>query len=318
MQRRKWPAISANELKVRYLWQPGDFNLQDNFFSRAIEAAGLKVKVIEDSKAFADLELVSVFPPRIRKLGGMIRSIKQNYPYGVLDYELKASTFKSIERGNCSRRIWYSGENIRPPLLEDFDYFFSFDQDDFGGRNYYLPLYFQEIGLVNFKNSVRVSTFGQKTELTNPREKSTRDKFACTFFSNPQSIRLAALKSLQSLGEVDVFGRAVKKPVRYKEEVAKNYKYVVCFENDLYPGYVTEKLVDAYKCGAVPIYWGDLGSDTNLNRESFINLKDFSSLHDLIEYLRNLSESEYFEIQKRPLLKKIPDISEIISILTNN
>jgi len=245
----------------------------------------------------------------------MLRSVSKNYPYGVLDYELKASTFKYVERGNCNRRIWYSGENIRPPLLEDFDYFFSFDQDDLGGRNFYLPLYFQDIGLVKFANRVRVSTSLKMNEFTAPREKSVRTKFACTFFSNPQPIRLAALKALQGLGEVDLFGKAVERPIRFKEEVAKNYKFVVCFENDLYPGYITEKLVDAYKCGAVPLYWGDLGSDTFLNRESFINLKDFKSLDEFIEYLRHMSESEFFEIQQQPLLRQIPNISEIVGLL---
>ena len=71
---RKRPTIFGNELRVRYLWQPGDFNPENNFFSKLIESAGLKVKVIEDRSTFADLEIVSVFPPRLRKLLGVINS----------------------------------------------------------------------------------------------------------------------------------------------------------------------------------------------------------------------------------------------------
>jgi hypothetical protein len=309
--------IASREIRVRYLWNSRDFDPHNNFFSRLIESAGMRVKIIEDRRSHADLEIVSVFPPKSRKIASSLKSINQNYPYGVLDYELKAITFKYLPRGNCKRRIWYTGENIRPPLLEDFDFYFSFDQDDFGGKNFYTPLYFQEIGLANFANQVRVQTIGDQKALSQKREKSLRKNFACTFFSNPHPIRLAAIQSLQGLGKVDIFGRAVRKPIQFKEQIARDYKFVICFENDLFPGYVTEKLVDAYKCGAVPLYWGDLGNDQILNRNSFINLRDFSSLADFSRFVEGMSESDYFEMQQAPLLKRYPDIAAITKILTN-
>jgi hypothetical protein len=304
------------EIRVRYLWQSGDFKAQDNFFSKLIESAGFKISVIEDRGDFADLEIVSVFPPKFRKISATLKSIRDNYPYGVLDYELKAATFKYIERGNCKRRIWYSGENIRPPLMEDFDFFLSFDQDDYRGRNFYLPLYYQEIGLFNYENRVRVNTQVHQHSLTRVRQISARSKLACSFFSNPHPLRLEVIDSLKSLGEIDVFGKAVRNPVRYKDEVAKDYKYIVCFENDLFPGYITEKIIDAYRCGAIPLYWGDFGKDTNFNMESFFNLKDFDSISDLIDCIHNLSDSQYYEKQKLPLLKRYPDLSQIEAILT--
>ncbi len=309
--------IISREVTVRYLWFSADFDPRDNFFSSLIESVGLKVKVIEDPKTYADLEIVSVFPPKRRRISAIFNSISQNYPYGVLDYELKALTFRYLPRGNSKRRIWYTGENIRPPLLEDFDFYFSFDQDDFGGKNFYLPLYYQEIGLGDFENRVRVQTAGDQLVLYKGREKSDRQKFACTFFSNPHAIRLAAIESLRSIGEIDVFGRGVGKPVQFKEELASEYKFVLCFENDLYPGYITEKLIDAYKCGAVPLYWGDLGIDEVINKDAFVNLKDFQTLADFNSFLGNMTPKQYSILQQAPMLKKIPDISDIVNVLTS-
>lgn len=34
------------------------------------------------------------------------------------------------------------------------------------------------------------------------------------------------------------------------------YKFMLCFENSSAPGYVTEKALQAYLAGTIPIYWG--------------------------------------------------------------
>jgi hypothetical protein len=125
------------------------------------------------------------------------------------------------------------------------------------------------------------------------------------------------IDSLKSLGEIDVFGKAVSNPISYKDQVARDYKFIVCFENDLFPGYVTEKLIDAYKCGAIPIYWGDFGKDSNFNKESFFNLRDFDSVADLIDCIHGFSDSQYYEKQTLPLLNRYPDLSQIEAILTD-
>jgi hypothetical protein len=34
------------------------------------------------------------------------------------------------------------------------------------------------------------------------------------------------------------------------------YNFVIAFENVDYPGYITEKIMDAFQAGTVPLYWG--------------------------------------------------------------
>jgi len=48
------------------------------------------------------------------------------------------------------------------------------------------------------------------------------------------------------------------RPVEDKNSLCSNYLYAFCPENSYFPGYVTEKLVQAYMSGCIPIYWGCL------------------------------------------------------------
>jgi len=51
------------------------------------------------------------------------------------------------------------------------------------------------------------------------------------------------------------------------------YKFVVAFENDDAPGYVTEKLSLAFLAGSVPIYWGP-ATDHIFANESYVRCSD--------------------------------------------
>ena len=41
-----------------------------------------------------------------------------------------------------------------------------------------------------------------------------------------------------------------------KQQTLRAYNFVIAFENTDHPGYITEKIVDAFKAGTVPLYWG--------------------------------------------------------------
>lgn len=63
------------------------------------------------------------------------------------------------------------------------------------------------------------------------------------------------------------------------------FGYVVAMENVVAPGYLTEKIGYAFMAGAVPIYWGDKATVTELfNPDSFINVNDFASVNAAAEY----------------------------------
>ncbi|KAF4676387.1 Alpha (1,3) fucosyltransferase [Perkinsus chesapeaki] len=59
-------------------------------------------------------------------------------------------------------------------------------------------------------------------------------------------------------------------------EIYKPYKFVIAMENRVAPGYVTEKIVNAFLAGAIPIYYGDSAARSIFNPASFIDLDDFN------------------------------------------
>ena len=50
---------------------------------------------------------------------------------------------------------------------------------------------------------------------------------------------------------------------------------LAAFENTYAPGYTTEKIMDAFASGCVPIYYGDPLVVQDFNPDSFINAHDF-------------------------------------------
>lgn len=219
-----------------------------------------------------------------------------------------------------SRNIWWTGENIRPPLEQKFHHFVSFDQDRHSGRNTYFPLFYIEALLPSTGTLKRIglSSFDAE-QLLRPRLERHFDfdarKLACVFINNPEPTRLAAIRELSKFGQVDIFGRYSGRPVGSKFATAANYKFVLCFENDLYPGYVTEKLLDAYLCDVVPLYWGDLGREPHINRKSFLNLKDFPSLEEFSKVVANMDADQYYEIYSQPLLESVPPLEPLVEAL---
>ena len=257
------------------------------------------------------IDIYSVYPRAIKRL---YRRLTERFVGKSLSLD---STNLKTYRPRKQTKIWYTAENIRPPFGKDFDFYLSFDQDSFGGKNIYFPLFYSEL-IFRSEDPERESGIHvfEPEVLTKPRNASIdRPGFVCAFINNPEPQRLRAIKELSKYGQVDVFGKLTGNPVPTKFEVAKNYKYMLCFENDLYPGYVTEKLLDAYVCGTVPLYWGLLGNEPYINRDSFINAADFQSISDFASHVSNLSDQEFRAVQCAPLLKAVPSLQVARKIL---
>jgi hypothetical protein len=70
-------------------------------------------------------------------------------------------------------------------------------------------------------------------------------------------------------------------------EQYKSFKFVIAFENTFVPGYMTEKLTNAYFAHAVPIYMGAPDVHDFFRRESMINCHDFASLEECAQVGNN-------------------------------
>lgn len=80
--------------------------------------------------------------------------------------------------------------------------------------------------------------------------------------------------------------------LRKKREVMSRYKYALCFENCLFPGYVTEKIFDCFLAGCIPVYLGAPDIIDFVPKGSFIDVRDFGDYAELDKYLRQMPEKE--------------------------
>ena len=64
-------------------------------------------------------------------------------------------------------------------------------------------------------------------------------------------------------------------PGGYNElkDLYSKYKFVIAMEHAKVPGYLTEKIINAYEAQSIPIYWGDSNTVEEIfNKESYIDL----------------------------------------------
>jgi hypothetical protein len=296
---------------------PG-FNKESNLFLDLIELQGFNFKVIENQRTYVDLEIVSLFKAEKNRIHQVAESLVKKFSTSNKLQQLSSDfDLGSKKPFQAKRALFYTGENIRPPVDERFDGFLSYDEDDFGGLNTYCPVWYLDLGTGSPRYSARVGIMIDAATLLEPRQIdfSSKSKFMCTFISNPEPNRIHALNEFRKYFEIDVYGPLAGRKVDSKIKIAKDYRYMMCFENDLYPGYVTEKPLEAYVCGTVPVYFGDLGKSGNVNSKSLINLLDFDSVKNLAQYLAKISDYEYSEIYKEPFLTRLPDFGKIGSSL---
>lgn len=81
---------------------------------------------------------------------------------------------------------------------------------------------------------------------------------------SPQGLRKEIKDALNTIAPVKAAGRLYHNDDRLwqvydnkKIEYLKRFRFSICPENSNAPGYVTEKLFEAFLAGTIPVYWGD-------------------------------------------------------------
>jgi hypothetical protein len=155
-------------------------------------------------------------------------------------------------------------------------------------------------------------------DLTSGRE-LTMDKsnLICAFVGNPEPVRLRSIQKLDEAFGVDKFGSFFGKPVPSKYPIGIKYKFSIAFENDLYPGYVTEKIVESYLAGTVPIYRGLFNKEAEeiFNPKAFINAMDFENDEQLIDFIASMTDRDYRLMYGQPLFRKTPSLDHLAKVL---
>ncbi|MEO6035913.1 MAG: glycosyltransferase family 10 [Verrucomicrobiota bacterium] len=82
-------------------------------------------------------------------------------------------------------------------------------------------------------------------------------------------------------------------PVQSKRATLRQYRFSLCYENSIFPGYLTEKIFDALFAGCVPVYLGDPEVEKSIPPEAFVNKKNFLTYEKLYDFLKNMAPAEY-------------------------
>lgn len=310
---------------LRFRRWAGPVGQESIFFKELFErATGRSVEITENPYGIVDIQIESVYgegdPPKLQSRAK--RFLRSHLPGGINFDDPNISTNQQ-PTGEARFRIFFTGENERPPQGR-WDAYLSFDVHSYEGRNSYLPLWWitsSDILVPTVSPYLgRAITLKQMMQ---PRMASynSREKFCVAFIGKAYPFRMQSIAALSKVGKVDVYG-AIARNTRQtraeeKYEIAQEYKFVFSFENDYFPGYVTEKLPEAWATGAVPLYWG-CDITNSMNSEAFLNAAEFTTLEDFVEEVAKVASSEerWTNIASQPLILKEPSIGQVLENLS--
>ncbi|MBF9024361.1 hypothetical protein HKCCD6035_02250 [Rhodobacterales bacterium HKCCD6035] len=151
----------------------------------------------------------------------------------------------------------------------------------------------------NFKNPVKYKDlYKERARIIQYFETSNTEEFK--LYGSAWNIRqeLLAFPKLQKIvrklkipGNLKSYGGICVS----KNDVIRSSTFNICFENCVYPGYLSEKVFDAILGGSIPIYWGHDGIPKSL-KTAVIDASQFQSQKNLVQHCRSLDIEERLEI----------------------
>lgn len=103
------------------------------------------------------------------------------------------------------------------------------------------------------------------------------------------------LEWVQRIGDqIDLFGRGFKE-IESKEEGLCDYMFSVVIENGFYSSYFTEKILDCFATGTIPVYLGTPDIGNFFNEDGIINLTEEFDVSEEIYYSKMNSIKENLE-----------------------
>jgi alpha(1,3/1,4) fucosyltransferase len=220
------------------------------------------------------------------------------------------------------KKILYLGENWRPEQFRS-DYSISFDPHS--DTNYRLPLW--QVYIL------------RKPELMDRLYERRRleifERFCSFTVSNPNNfMRNGFFQQLNQYKRVHSYGKVLSNDFslqklsggKYwrdaKDEFFMHYshKFSIVFENTPFKGYTTEKLMDAFLAGSLPIYFGNPKIAEEFNEKAFINVNKIGIMEslDLIKQMESdinlfnqfYNEPVFLTEQKEKLEKNLTDFEQ--------
>ena len=151
----------------------------------------------------------------------------------------------------------------------------------------------------------------ERNELLQQRRRVEKTRF-CSFIyrsSHGQShVRRGFCQLLAQYKSVDCPGASLNNTPKIenstpgKLDFMASCKFNISFESVSSPSYLSEKLIDAFLAGAVPIYWGNPEASRYFNPAAFVNCHAYRSFEEVVEKVAEIdaSPSLYEEYRNAP------------------
>ena len=239
------------------------------------------------------------------RLGKQFNFIYDENNPDYLIYTPKGNNYLNHKWNNCIK-IAYFGENC----------IVNFEQADYGMGNHhiiYLDRYFKmplfPRVLNNYFHKYNTTDFFyiRQKVLKNKLKK----KFCAAVISNyvfTDNFRLNFIEKLNSYKKVDMGGKYHNSiggiPVKDKIQFLSSYKFSIAMENTSGDGYLSEKIIESFLAGTIPIYYGDYMLEEYINPKSYILIKGIQDLDIKIEYIKKIDKNDilYKDILKEKIL----------------
>ena len=311
-------------MTLRFGHWPNEVSDNEKVYADLVSMAlNREVRIIDNQDKFADIQIESVYGRKmLPSFQARTYRFLASHTKSGIDFSKSRYSPNQQPSNKAKYSIFFTGENERPPFGA-WDCYLSFDLNSYGGRNAYLPLWWiTSSDLIRPTISPYLGRPITIDEMLKPREVNfqQRKKFCVAFIGKAYPFRMQAIAALSSIGKVDVYGGIARnsgsKAALAKFETAQQYKYVFAFENDLFPGYVTEKAPEAWATGAIPLYWG-ADPAGYLNQDALLNLEKFENLDTYVQHVGEVAHDpqKWSSIASQPILAKRPKLDEVLAVI---
>lgn len=137
--------------------------------------------------------------------------------------------------------------------------------------------------------------------------------FACVVIANPEgAVRNRFLDALEQRARVS-YGGSFRNNIghtiqgRYNSnnllDFYRRHRFVITMENACEDYYITEKIINGFRAGVIPVYWGTPRVMQYFNPRRFLYLPDDTeeSMQALVETMLTMSDAEYMSRVNEPV-----------------
>lgn len=199
-----------------------------------------------------------------------------------------------------SIKIFYTIENLAPDF-NACDYAIGFEWMQFEDRYMRFPLYYWYPRINELMEN--------KHHLSIEKIKQKKARFCDITVSNTNRAPIYkelfdALSKYKPVDSGGAWNNNIGEKVKDKLAFNEMHKFSIVCENSAHSGYTTEKIVEAFAANCIPIYWGDPSVARVFNPKAFINVSDFSSVEEVVEYVKkvDMDDELYESMLREPVL----------------